>query len=61
MPVLHNTSEYVVAIREDIGADGDLFTNCAFDWKSAGVNFRPDTLDDDTTTTALVTRAGTLT
>ena len=49
-----------MTIREDVGADGDVLTDSAFDRKSAGVYFRPDSLDDDSTTTALVTRPGDL-
>jgi hypothetical protein len=45
-----------VPICEDVGADGDLLTDSAFDRKSAGVNFRPDTFDDDTTAPAAVAR-----
>jgi hypothetical protein len=49
-----------VAIREDVGTDGDVLTDCSFDRKSTGVDLRPDPFDDDTTTAALVTRPGTL-
>jgi hypothetical protein len=47
-----------VAIRKDVGADCYLLTDSAFDGKSASIDFRPDTLDDDATTNALITSAG---
>jgi hypothetical protein len=58
MPVLHHSRKQTVAIREDVGADGDVLTDTPFDRKPPGIDFRPDSFDDDSTTTALVTRPG---
>mgnify|MGYP007009041731 CR=1 FL=1 len=60
MSVLQHSRQQAVAIREDVGADGDVLTHSSFDRKSAGVNFGPDSFDDDSTTTALVTRPSAL-
>ena len=58
MSELDDPRQQLVAIRKDVGADRDLLADGALDRKSAAVDLRPDTLDDNAATRADVTRAG---